>query len=82
MEDFGGANKNNSLFVDGPHSNLNGNFNIRDRPTTVKNGLVEFETHLVGVSKEDPYLSESLYDFDWGSDLNPLSGLRKGWWYS
>jgi hypothetical protein len=26
-------NSENSLFVDGPNSNLNGNFNIRDRPT-------------------------------------------------
>jgi hypothetical protein len=67
MEDFGG--EDNGLFVDGPHSNLNGNFNIRDRPT-VEYGLVEFETHLVGVSKEDSYLSESLYDFDWGSNLD------------
>jgi hypothetical protein len=78
MEDFGGDN--NGLFVDGPESNLNGNFNIRDKPTVKRNqvatiptysGLVEFETHLVGVSKEDHYLSESLYDFDWGSNFDP-----------
>jgi hypothetical protein len=73
-KDFGGDD--NSLFVDGPISNLNGNFNIRDNPTVKRglfDGLVEFQTHLVGVSKENSYLSESLYDFDWGSNFDPNS---------
>jgi len=66
MEDVG------SLYVNGPLSNLNGNFNVRDRPEAIrkfKNGKIEFTTHLVGVSNDDRYLSESLYNFDWSSDF-------------
>lgn len=70
-------NLGSSLYYGNPAFNLNGNFNFRDRPTVnhivsgVVPGQADFKTYFVGVSKEDPYLSESLFNFEWSTTHRP-----------
>ena len=68
--------ENSPVYYDNPDFNLDNDFSFRDRPTVDRTGLssfgkVSFETHLVGVDRENPYKSESLYNFNWSSSFNP-----------
>ncbi|MFN6517391.1 MAG: hypothetical protein RMY29_023200 [Nostoc sp. CreGUA01] len=65
-------NSNSDSYYGKSNYNYAGNFNFRDRPTVkpigiLKPGKVAFQTHLVGVSKDNSCFSESLYQFEWSS---------------
>lgn len=68
-------------YYDNPDFNLDDDFSFRDRPTVDRfflDGKVSFETHLVGVNRENPHQSESLYNFNWSSNYDSDSSNLLG----
>lgn len=70
-----------NLYYGEPQFNYAGNFNFRDRPTVApvgtKPGKVAFQTHLVGVSKNNRCFSESLYQFEWSSSFDKITSFNE-----